>query len=140
MKTQAITACAFIRFDGELLIAKRANSKKFLPGKWELLGGHIEFGETVEDGLRRELREELHVDVKIGCPFHVFTYLSENEGVHNVEIDYLAEIKDQDQKIRLNPEDHSEFKWISKNEIDEFFEGGDPEKTAIKNGFKLLDK
>ncbi len=73
-KFQAITACAFIHKDGRLLVAKRAETKQFLPGKYELLGGHIEFGETLQDGLRREIREEIHIAIIVGEPFHVFTY------------------------------------------------------------------
>lgn len=66
MKYQAITACVFLHKDGKLFLAKRADIKKFLPGKYEVVGGHIEFGETIEEGLRREIREELHIEIELG--------------------------------------------------------------------------
>lgn len=60
---QVITACAAIYRKGsnghEIMVARRALTKKFLPGKFELPGGHIEFGETLVGGLCRELKEEL---------------------------------------------------------------------------------
>ncbi len=63
---QAITACAFIhqQFDGieKLFWAKRADTKKFLPGVYELPGGHIDFGEDIVEGLRREIKEEFGLD------------------------------------------------------------------------------
>lgn len=52
---QVITACAFIhqQFDGveKLFWPKRADTKKFLPGVYELPGGHIDFGEDLIPGL-----------------------------------------------------------------------------------------
>src|SRR5882724_11217154 len=89
-KIQAITACAFIHKEGKLLIAKRADTKKFLSGKYELLGGHVEFGESLEACLVRELKEELHIDIKVENPFYAFTYLSDNDEYHNVEVDFFA--------------------------------------------------
>jgi len=136
---QAITACAFIHKEGKLLIAKRADTKSFLPGKYELLGGHVEFGETMEESLVRELNEELHIDIKVGIPFYAFTYLSDNHTVHNVEVDYFAELVNPQQTIRLNPEDHSDCKWITADEVDRYFDENDAEKHAVKRGFAIVN-
>lgn len=47
---------------GELYLQKRAMSKDIQPGKWDTaVGGHVDYGEAVEDALRREVREELGV-------------------------------------------------------------------------------
>jgi len=76
---QVITACAFIyrinKGTPELFIPKRAMTKKFLPGIFELPGGHIEFGEILEDGLRREIREEFNQEITVLDPFYAFTYI-----------------------------------------------------------------
>ena len=89
---QVITACAFIHhnFDGveKLFVPKRADTKKFLPGVYELPGGHIDFGEGVADGLKREISEEFGMRISIGDPFYVFTYINEIKGSHSVEIIY----------------------------------------------------
>ncbi len=57
---QVITACAAIHhsFDGvvKIFVPKRAETKKFLPGVYELPGGHIDFGENIVEGLKREIR------------------------------------------------------------------------------------
>ena len=75
---QVITACALIHhdFDGvvKVFLPKRAASKKFLPGVFEIPGGHIDFGEDIKTGLKREILEELEVRINVGDPFAVFDY------------------------------------------------------------------
>lgn len=47
---------------GELYLQKRSLRKDIQPGKWDIaVGGHIDYGETVEEALRREVREELGI-------------------------------------------------------------------------------
>ena len=51
--------------DGALLVCQRRHDGAF-PLQWEFPGGKVEPGETCEDGLRRELREELGIEAQIG--------------------------------------------------------------------------
>lgn len=47
---------------GDLYLQKRSMTKDIQPGKWDTaVGGHIDYGETVEEALRREVREELGI-------------------------------------------------------------------------------
>lgn len=138
MKRQVITACVFFNKDGKVLIGKRAKTKSFLPGKWELPGGHVEFGETLEECLRRELREEFNMEIILGKPYFEFTYLMNNGKDHVIEVLYLAQMKDPNQKIVLRDEDHEDYKWISADEIDNYFKDNDDEGNAIRKGFEAL--
>lgn len=58
-------ACAIIERDGLVLAAQRSAAMN-LPLKWEFPGGKIDPGETAAEGLRREIREELAVEVRVG--------------------------------------------------------------------------
>lgn len=51
--------------NGNLYLQKRPDWKDIQPGKWDTaVGGHIDYGECVEEALRREAREEVGVEVK----------------------------------------------------------------------------
>ena len=58
-------AAAVIGRDGKVLLAQRGPADR-LAGKWEFPGGKIEPGETPEDCLAREIREELGIEVWVG--------------------------------------------------------------------------
>lgn len=135
-----LASCAFIRSKGKVLIAKRADTKSFLPGKYEMTGGHVEFGESLEASVQREIREELHVDIVVEMPFYSFTEVHSNPTRHYIEIDYFAHLKDPRKKIRLNKKDHSEYRWITDSEVYKYFDVGDKEAAAIKEGFRILKK
>src|SRR3989344_980797 len=138
MKRQIITACVFLHKEGKAFIGKRSKTKSFLPGKWELPGGHVEFGETLEECLRRELREEFDIEIILGKPYFEFTYLMNDGNDHVIEVLYLAQMENPDQEIRLRAEDHEDYKWISEDEIDKYFHDNDDEGIAIKKGFEAL--
>ncbi len=139
---QVITACAFIhqKFDGveKVFLAKRAQTKKFLPGFFEMPGGHTEFGEDIVDGLKREVMEEHGMYISVGDPFSVFTYENDIKGSHSIEVVYFAAFIDPIENIKINAEDHSEYKWVSESELENFGPNSPEELKIIKKGFKLL--
>lgn len=140
---QLIVTSAFIHKDGKLLVAKRAETKRFLPGHFELPGGKVEFGETMEDALRREVKEEIGVDILVAEPFYVFTYVINNLK-HAVEVDYFAELADPSQEILLNENDHSEYHWVDAAEADVLFSDNERQRKynvglAINHGMSTDD-
>jgi 8-oxo-dGTP diphosphatase len=61
-----VAACALVDADGRVLIAQRPEGKQ-LAGLWEFPGGKVETGETPEECLIRELREEIGVETQVAC-------------------------------------------------------------------------
>lgn len=140
---QVFTACAFIHrtVDDEekVFLPKRADTKKFLPGKYELPGGHIDYGEDIKAGLIREVREELGVGIKLGDPFAVFTYTNDIKGSHSIEVVYFAQLAEDPGNIKIDPDDHSSYGWFSEAEAINLNGDEDDEEVAvIKKGFALL--
>jgi 8-oxo-dGTP diphosphatase len=66
MKILLVAACALVDADNRVLIAQRPADKS-MAGLWEFPGGKVEEGETPEDCLIRELREELGVTTWKSC-------------------------------------------------------------------------
>ena len=56
---QRIIVCPIIENDGDVLLCRMASDRGVFPGQWALSGGGTEPGETIEEALRREIREEL---------------------------------------------------------------------------------
>jgi len=141
---QVVTACAFIHKteNGEVKVfsAKRAATKKFLPNVWELPGGHIDFGEAIVAGLKREVREEFEVEISIGDPFAVSAYHNPVKGSHSIQVNFFATMVSG--SVAMHPEDHSACGWFTPAEIERLFlETGrseDEELRAIRKGFALL--
>lgn len=66
MPAPLMVVAAVIERDGQILIGQRKRHASKHPLKWEFPGGKVELGETPEDGLVRELREELAIEAIIG--------------------------------------------------------------------------
>lgn len=61
-----VVACALVDADNRVLLCQRPEGKA-LAGLWEFPGGKVEQGETPEEALVRELREEIGVETKVEC-------------------------------------------------------------------------
>ena len=147
MTQQLITACAFIHhnFGGveKVFLPKRADSKKFLPGVYELPGGHIEYDDSgLKGGLKREIAEEFRMKINIGDSFFSFVYHNRVKESLTIEVVYFVEFADPIENIKLNQEDHSEFNWFAENELYKAASENKPESDlefeAIRRGFLLL--
>ncbi len=66
-------ACAIIEQNGKVLAVQRSEHMS-LPLKWEFPGGKINEGETASECLKREVREELGIEVMIHEPFPTATF------------------------------------------------------------------
>jgi len=97
--------------DGKVLLVKRAIEP--YNGFWVLPGGHVERHETVEDALRREMREELGIDVEIIDMIGVFSD-PDRDPRQTISIAFLCRPKSKD--IKLNFE-ASEHKWFDVNSL-----------------------
>lgn len=69
--TEHRVVAGLLRRGDRVLLCHRAPDRSWYPDAWDLPGGHVEDGETPEQALVRELREELGVEVAapLGAPF-----------------------------------------------------------------------
>ncbi|WP_291277714.1 (deoxy)nucleoside triphosphate pyrophosphohydrolase [Galactobacter sp.] len=96
--------------DGKILAAQRSQAMS-LPGLWEFPGGKIEPGETPEQALAREMKEELLCDVTVGE--HVETTAYEYDfGVVTLTTFYTQLVNGDPQLT-----EHSAIKWLAPAEL-----------------------
>lgn len=97
--------------NNKILLIKRSLKKDYAGGIWEYPMGRINQFEEPEDGLRREIYEEVAIKVDLIKPlsvFHIFRgeKIAENELIGVI---YYARAKSIDVKLS---EEHTEFKWV----------------------------
>lgn len=104
---------AVIRRDGKYLIAKREKNDTF-GGLWEFPGGKIESGESPEECLKRELKEELDIEVNVLglLERHVHDYGHVVIDLMTYWVEYLSG------DFVLNV--HDEIAWVTVLEIDQY--------------------
>lgn len=107
-----VTAAILFK-NGRILIAKRKAGEK-LANFWEFPGGKIEDGETPEGCLKRELKEELGIEVWIGEFFGESIYHYEQGSIHLLGY-WTTWVKGD-----MEPKVHSEVKWVTPEELDQY--------------------
>lgn len=68
-RARVVMAAGALIADGRVLLGLRHPDRSSFPSVWDVPGGHVEPGESVEQGLVRELHEELGVEVTVGAPW-----------------------------------------------------------------------
>lgn len=111
MKKEIIVVAALIEKDNMYLIAKRSTGDENVLGKWEFPGGKVEPNENEMHAIEREIKEEFELNIK------AIKYITNNVCEYPTKIVNLKlyECEYIDGEFKLH--DHSEYKYISKDEI-----------------------
>ena len=108
-----IVTAAIIKKGDKYLITQRAIDDK-LPLKWEFPGGKVEKGETPEECLKREIKEELNLNIKIGARVATNRYMYDSGEI--MLLAYSAEIVGGSMKLMI----HNDAKWVGADELKHF--------------------
>jgi ADP-ribose pyrophosphatase YjhB (NUDIX family) len=105
--------------DGRVLLVRRGGPP--LQGQWSIPGGILEVGETLIEGVRRELAEETGIDVRVRTLIEVFERIDRDPSgktqYHFVVLDYLCEAV---RGIALAGSDVTEVAWAAPFELEKY--------------------
>ena len=101
-------AVLILHFDGKILLQKRSKSAKRFPEKWGLFGGGIEEGECPETGLKREIKEELNLELKKVRDIYDIKYKLPEKNEQGTIYTFYSDYHNE--KLSLNEGD--ELKWV----------------------------
>lgn len=105
-----LVACALIEKEGRILLAQRKEGMK-LGLKWEFPGGKLEEGESVEECIVREIKEELNLDIAVLYRMKENYHSYEYAGIHLFPC--VCVVTGGELLLR----DHAEVRWIIPEEI-----------------------
>lgn len=122
-----IVLTGILKDKDEFLVVKRSENDELYPGAWEFPGGHLEKGETLKEGLKRELLEEIGFNLDFNPIItHYYDEVKNknHELIHDLEIDFIINVNKSDINVILSNE-HCEFKWVKKDSelLDEYILG-----------------
>jgi len=107
---KTIRVVAAIIRDGDRIFATQRGHGEF-KGGWEFPGGKIEVGETPEEALVREVREELDTEIKVGELVETVEY---DYPAFHLSMDFFwAEVVSGDLVLK----EHEAAKWLTKDEL-----------------------
>lgn len=101
---------------GRVLLLQRRSDLAIAPGLWDMPGGGVEAGETLEGALVREVREETGFAARIGRPIHVWishARFPSGKELTTAIVCYESSIGNQGEP-RLDPEEHTEYAWVTR--------------------------
>ena len=105
LRKQIHVSCAIIQEKNRVLAVQRSEQMS-LPLKWEFPGGKIEKNETPEECLRRELKEELALDVQVGEALKPMTHAYRTFTV--ILYPFICVIKTGEMVLH----EHAAFVWL----------------------------
>ncbi len=124
---QFIAQKAIIEHNGKILLVKEApNNEGTNPGLWDLPGGRIAFGEKPIDALRREVREEVGLDIEVERPVYLDEWRPKIENLQRQIVGAYVVCRAKSNQVRLSG-DHAEFQWLNPRDAQQL-----PLMTTIK--------
>lgn len=107
-----IAVAALVR-DGRVLLGHRHPLRRWYPDCWDLIGGHVEDGETAEEAVRRECREELAVTINDPEPIDI-TFADPS-----LTITAFVVTRWQGEPTNAAPDEHDDLAWFTPADVAE---------------------
>lgn len=133
-----IAVSAFIVKDDKILILKRADNEAFLPSVWEVPGGGVDEGETIEQGVIRETKEEAGLDV---VPQRLFGHFEYRDGYNQqtVNLNFLRKMSNPFQEADTSSGEMERAAWVTLGEFANYEFTSQTMLEACKEAIRLAE-
>lgn len=98
-------SCWILNYEGDILLQRRALTKSKRPGIWSKTGGHVKSGESVIDAIKREVKEEIGLELKDKDLFFMQKFKSNNPNFFSYGYIALTHNKIGDYKLQIEEVD-----------------------------------
>ncbi|MGL4449651.1 MAG: NUDIX hydrolase [Sarcina sp.] len=132
-ETKAVVKGIILR-DGKVLTIRRSFQDKISAGSWEVVGGKIEFGESLEEALRREVLEETGIEIEITDTLYAKSNVID-ENTQMVVVVYMC--KYLSGEVRLS-EEHIAYRWVSVEGLKEIISPNIKKDFEDNNIFEII--
>ncbi len=105
---------AVIKAKGKYLVLLKSDLEDVTPNSYDLPGGRMSYGEKPGESLKREVKEEVGLEIEIKGITDIWSFVIEQKKLQLVGITWAC--TSQNTEVKLSPE-HSSFKWLSYKEI-----------------------
>ncbi len=106
----AVATAALVR-DGRVLLAHRHPKRRWYPDCWDLVGGHVEAGESAEQAVIRECAEELGIGIRDPRPV-AMTFTDPAIEMHAFVVGRW-----DGEPVNAAPEEHDRLRWFAPREL-----------------------
>lgn len=114
-----VTVC-FVVHDGKgnILLQKRSQECRDEKGRWDIGGGALEFGEKLEDAVRREVKEEYAADIASVRFIDAYEALRDNDGQDTHWMAFIHAVEVDPKDITINePHKVDEIGWFTSDTL-----------------------
>ena len=123
MSKTKLSVCGVIVHQNKFLIVKRSETDDFLPNCWGFPGGSAEDGETISEALKREIKEEIGLDISSKHPQLIGIseeFMNEDKTERYLQLNYKI-VMDTEPNMTLSSE-HVAFDWADTTDsrLDDF--------------------
>ncbi len=112
---QIVSVIVVIKCEDKFLLVQRSGNDDIFPGMWQNLGGKIELGETVELAIKREVKEEIGLDIKMHPVFlQSYSWKKDEESPVRLGLIFLVELEGSPGKYKIKLDNElSNFEWFT---------------------------
>lgn len=118
-----------MNYNGQVLLQQRSLEKKKNPGTWAKTGGHVGAGETCEQAIKREVYEEIGLEVNDDEIENIEIFKSPNPDEHYYSYGYIFYTNLSEDEFTLQKEEVNQVRYYSIEEIEEIRKKNDKDYT-----------